>query len=104
MLDNQDILHIVLIELESSNINALLALGFTGFSTGNVDCSFEASKVKFILSNCCGVALLFFIDLKNNGVKEATAEHASIFDNALLESFHHFLNIASEDIREAMGN
>jgi|TARA_B110000305_G_C19426191_1_gene633708 hypothetical protein len=81
LLDNQEVLHIVFIELESSNINTLCALDFRGFTLSNVDCSFEASEVKFILSNSCGITLLFFIDLKNDGVKEAASEKACILDN-----------------------
>jgi len=102
LLDDQEILDIVLVKLEGGNIDALCALGFRGLTICNVDCCFEASEVKFILSNGCRVILLFFVDLKNNRVKEAAAEKASILDKPLLDTFNHFLHISSEHVREAM--
>jgi len=93
-----------LVELESGDVYALLALGFAGFTRSKVDCSFETSEVKLILSDCCGISLLFFINLKNDGVKEAATEKAGILGNTLLDSFHHFVDIASEDVGEGMSN
>lgn len=102
LLDDQEILDIVLVELESGNVDTLGALGFLGLAISGVNCSLEASEVKFILGDCCGIILLFFINLKNNRVKEAASEKASILDNALLDTFDHPLDVASEDVREAM--